>query len=79
MEPDDNSNAPSRRQVVGGLATGIAAAFVTTPAAVATDAGTATAPAQPLRNPVTLYPKPPFERQSQPWPGLAGRMNPRPD
>ncbi|WP_375760315.1 SDR family oxidoreductase [Corallococcus exercitus] len=79
MESDDNSNAPSRRQVVGGLATGIAAVFATTPAVAAPDAGVAAAPAQPLRNPVTLHPKPPFEKQSQPWPGLASKMNPRPD
>jgi hypothetical protein len=25
------------------------------------------------------YPKPPFKRQSQPWPGLARKMDPRPD
>lgn len=79
MESDDTSNPPSRRQVVGGLATGIAAVFATTPAAAAPDAGTAAAPAQPLQNPVALYAKPPFEKQSQPWPGLASKMNPRPD
>lgn len=32
-----------------------------------------------LQDPKTKYPKPPFQSQSQPWPGLAGRMNPRPD
>ncbi|HEY0180198.1 MAG TPA: SDR family NAD(P)-dependent oxidoreductase, partial [Dokdonella sp.] len=26
-----------------------------------------------------MYPKPPFASQSQPWPGLASRMNPPPD
>ncbi len=35
--------------------------------------------AQELTNPVDKYPKPPFQRQSQPWPGLAGKMEPRPD
>ena len=34
---------------------------------------------QQLRNPVDKYPKPPFKRQSQPWPGLASQMDPRPD
>src|ERR1700736_5688077 len=34
---------------------------------------------QQLRNPVDKYPKPPFNKQSQPWPGLAGQMDPRPD
>jgi NAD(P)-dependent dehydrogenase (short-subunit alcohol dehydrogenase family) len=32
-----------------------------------------------LQDPTTKYPKPPFESQSQPWPGLASKMNPRPD
>jgi NAD(P)-dependent dehydrogenase (short-subunit alcohol dehydrogenase family) len=32
-----------------------------------------------LKNPASLYPKPPFAEQSQPWPGLARDMNPRPD
>ena len=31
------------------------------------------------KNPVTKYPVPPFEGQSQPWPGLASKMNPVPD
>jgi len=35
--------------------------------------------AQNLIDPVTRYPKPPFKKQSQPWPGLAGKMDPRPD
>jgi len=30
-------------------------------------------------NPIDKYPKPPFKRQEQPWPGLASRMEPRPD
>ncbi|MDP9039381.1 MAG: SDR family oxidoreductase [Acidobacteriota bacterium] len=32
-----------------------------------------------MTNPTEKYPKPPFQRQSQPWPGLAGKMVPRPD
>ncbi|MBR0758305.1 SDR family oxidoreductase [Bradyrhizobium jicamae] len=34
---------------------------------------------QDLINPVTRYPRPPFKKQSQSWPGLAGSMEPRPD
>ena len=30
-------------------------------------------------DPTTKYPKPPFRSQSQPWPGLANQMDPRPD
>ena len=32
-----------------------------------------------LQDPSAKYPKPPYKRQSQPWPGLAGKMDPRPD
>ena len=32
-----------------------------------------------LQDPRTKYPKPPFRRQEQPWPGLASKMDPRPD
>jgi NAD(P)-dependent dehydrogenase (short-subunit alcohol dehydrogenase family) len=31
------------------------------------------------QNPVDKYPSPPFKKQSQPWPGLASRMEPSPD
>ncbi len=34
---------------------------------------------QELQNPTEKYPKPPFKKQSQPWPGLASEMDPRPD
>jgi len=32
-----------------------------------------------LEDPTTKYHKPPFKEQSQPWPGLASKMDPRPD
>ena len=32
-----------------------------------------------MQSPLDKYPKPPFENQTQPWPGLAARMNPKPD
>ncbi|GAB3800503.1 SDR family oxidoreductase [Spirosoma humi] len=35
--------------------------------------------AAPLVDPTTKYPKPPFKAQPQPWPGLASKMDPRPD
>ena len=34
---------------------------------------------QGLQNPADKYPKPPYKKQSQPWPGLASKMAPRPD
>jgi NAD(P)-dependent dehydrogenase (short-subunit alcohol dehydrogenase family) len=35
--------------------------------------------AQKLFDPTGKFPKPPYKKQSQPWPGLASRMDPRPD
>jgi NAD(P)-dependent dehydrogenase (short-subunit alcohol dehydrogenase family) len=35
--------------------------------------------APPLKDPREGFPRPPFQEQSQPWPGLAGKMTPRPD
>jgi NAD(P)-dependent dehydrogenase (short-subunit alcohol dehydrogenase family) len=32
-----------------------------------------------MQNPVDKYPKPPFKKQKQPWPGLAKEMDPPPD
>ena len=32
-----------------------------------------------LHDPTTKYPRPPFKGQEQPWPGLASKMEPRPD
>ena len=40
---------------------------------------TSTKPAKVLEDPKNKYPKPPFKSQSQPWPGLAGKMVPVPD
>jgi NAD(P)-dependent dehydrogenase (short-subunit alcohol dehydrogenase family) len=38
------------------------------------------APPQAVKqNPVSQYPAPPYPRQTQPWPGLASKMSPRPD
>src|SRR6201999_3361377 len=37
------------------------------------------ATAAPLTDPQTKHPKPPFKMQTQPWPGLARDMDPRPD
>ena len=65
----------SRRTIVG--AAGLAAAGLA--ASVTPSLAQGNAPMSPLENPVDRYPKPPFKRQSQPWPGLAGKMDPRPD
>jgi len=42
-------------------------------------AGTAEGAHAALEDPTTKYPRPPFREQHQPWPGLASKMQPRPD
>ncbi len=75
MEPSDKSIL-SRRQVVGGLTAGLAAAVA--PSALA-QGSPATLPQAVKQDPTSQYPKPPFPPQEQAWPGLASRMTPRPD
>jgi NAD(P)-dependent dehydrogenase (short-subunit alcohol dehydrogenase family) len=66
----------SRRQIVSSGGIGLAAAAA--PPALAQSSRQAAASVG-LQDPTSKYPKPPFRRQSQPWPGLAGKMDPRPD
>ncbi|MDB5191035.1 MAG: family oxidoreductase [Segetibacter sp.] len=71
----DEENKMSRRQVIGGISAGIAAAVV---APILSANGQNKLPDK-LQDPQNKYPKPPFKGQSQPWPGLAGKMQPVPD
>src|ERR1700712_2437989 len=64
----------SRRTVVGSAGIGLAAA-----AAPSLAKGNSEMAAQNRKNPADKYPKPPYKQQSQPWPGLASKMDPRPD
>ncbi|MCB2408825.1 SDR family oxidoreductase [Hymenobacter lucidus] len=68
----------SRRQVISGLGASLAVAAVG-PVLSAEGGGSAEPAAEPLKDPTTAYPKPPFKSQSQPWPGLASQMDPKPD
>jgi len=77
IEPEP-TNMYSRRRFVGGMATGIIAASATPVLGQQRDSRQ-TLDQTVKQNPVTQYPKPPFRRQSQEWPGLAGKMTPRPD
>ena len=72
----DKQNSFSRRQIVGGAGAGLAAVAASAPASA--QGSTAAAPARPLEDPTRKYPRPPYAAQSQPWPGLAGKMDPRP-
>jgi len=86
----DNNDTPlSRRGMVGAAAAGagMIAAAAAQPAAAQTPAAppaAASAPAAaqaaaPRPDPRSRFPRPPFQEQTQPFPGLAGRMDPRPD
>src|SRR5579871_7044912 len=74
-------NMMTRREVLGGLGAGLAVMAVSpvlgSPVAAASVHDLSGGP--DLTNPTTKYPRPPFNAQSQPWPGLAGKMDPRPD
>jgi NAD(P)-dependent dehydrogenase (short-subunit alcohol dehydrogenase family) len=73
-------NTMSRRRALGGIGAVLATVAVSQSYGAESDApGTNPQKNIMLENPVTKYPKPPFEGQSQPWPGLACKMNPRPD
>lgn len=69
----------SRRKVLGGLGAGIAAMVVSPALANNPNSAGSQVRVLPLEDPRMKYPKPPFKEQSQPWPGLASKMEPRPD
>jgi len=74
----DDNVLSSRRRFVGTVAAGIAGGAALSPGLAQAQSGTAaTSPPMPLTPPA--YPKPPFQRQKQDWPGLASKMTPRPD
>jgi NAD(P)-dependent dehydrogenase (short-subunit alcohol dehydrogenase family) len=72
----DLKNPISRRKLIGTVGSGLATASV---ASAFAQGQAPSAPAEPLVDPVSRFPKPPFRRQSQPWPGLAKDMVPKPD
>jgi hypothetical protein len=73
----NNDNSFSRRQIVGSAGFGLAAIAGTVQASA--EGSTAAAAPKPLEDPTKKYPRPPYNRQSQPWPGLASKMDPAPD
>ncbi len=73
-------NPSSRREVLGAAGTGLAGAALSASSAVAAQGRTDVMTEHTaLEDPKTRYPKPPFAKQSQPWPGLAKDMQPPPD
>ncbi|MBV9557141.1 MAG: SDR family oxidoreductase [Pseudolabrys sp.] len=88
MTDSTKDSRHSRRHVVGGLSAGMMAAAATpviaqsggtTGVGLSTQSPATAKVGGPPANPVGLYPKGPFPKQQQPWPGLASKMDPRPD
>lgn len=74
----DHPYTLSRREVMAAAGVGIAAGI----ASPANAQQTSTKPLEngpAMQDPRSKYPKPPFEAQTQPWPGLARDMKPKPD
>jgi NAD(P)-dependent dehydrogenase (short-subunit alcohol dehydrogenase family) len=70
---DEGQQYSGRPAVVGdGTELGVASCGPALPKPASTSAPR-------LLDPTAKYPKPPFKSQSQPWPGLSGKMDPRPD
>jgi NAD(P)-dependent dehydrogenase (short-subunit alcohol dehydrogenase family) len=61
--------------MIGNVSIGLAAAALPKVSQVTVSASDSYG----LQDPTAKYPKPPFKSQSQPWPGLASKMDPRPD
>jgi NAD(P)-dependent dehydrogenase (short-subunit alcohol dehydrogenase family) len=79
MEIDDKTSI-SRRVVMATVAIGAVAVPAFSAFAQTTPPSAAEKPvSDPNSNPTTKYPRPPYKKQSQPWPGLASKMDPRPD
>ncbi len=71
-------NQITRRKVIAGLGAGLTTG-VASPVFAAAGTMQEDVTTQGLEDPTTKYPRPPFKGQSQPWPGLAGQMDPKPD
>jgi len=72
-------NKISRRKIIKGLGAGLAAAVLSNSAMVHAAPHKEDFHPEKLEDPTSKYPRPPFREQSQPWPGLASKMDPRPD
>jgi NAD(P)-dependent dehydrogenase (short-subunit alcohol dehydrogenase family) len=78
MDTND-ANPLSRRALVGSAGLTLAAAAAGPAMAQQAAPAAPVATGQPMSNPNNKYPRPPYPKQSQPWPGLASKMDPRPD
>jgi hypothetical protein len=79
MDPSERSSV-ARRQPMGLVGIGVAAAATSCAIAQQIDQTNSPRGSEPtMDDPRSKYPKPPFKEQTQPWPGLARDMNPKPD
>jgi NAD(P)-dependent dehydrogenase (short-subunit alcohol dehydrogenase family) len=69
----------NRRQAISGLGTGLVALAAQPIFPAERGSQGEFSLSGKLQDPTRKYPKPPFASQSQPWPGLASKMYPRPD
>ncbi len=69
----------TRRKIVGSAGLGLAGVAATATPVLAQGSKPSAMAAVPMQDPTTQYVQPPFNKQSQPWPGLAGKMDPPPD
>ena len=72
-------NLISRREMVTRLGAGVTGAAIAGAGTAVNAHAAVDSTAAPFVDPKLKYPKPPYPDQSQPWPGLASKMNPRPD
>jgi NAD(P)-dependent dehydrogenase (short-subunit alcohol dehydrogenase family) len=79
---DESKHRPvSRRHAMNLLGIGVATAAAAPALTQASDSNSNSPRGSELSmdDPRSKYPRPPFKQQTQPWPGLAGRMDPKPD
>ena len=69
----------TRRKIVGNAGLGLAGVAAAATPVMAQGSTPSAVAAVPMQDPTTQYVQPPFKKQSQPWPGLAGKMDPPPD
>src|SRR3954462_13675469 len=74
----ENKNTISRRSAITGMGAIFATAAFNPIIANSFETGYIPESNTP-EDPTTKYPRPPFKEQSQPWPGLVSKMDPRPD
>src|SRR5690242_472133 len=75
----NEQNKQGRRKVIGGIGAGLATLAISPVFGHDSSHAKLTNLPPSLQDPTTKYPRPPFKSQSQPWPGLAGKMDPVPD